>query len=138
MMEYEEWRADIIKYFIKQIDIWIKNFGKGKIEEIKIFIKMDASSYIGMELLENGIWYQLFYPNYKWQIEYLENVSYQIKDEIRDSCFLDELWIYFCDEASDEKRDQMIKEVVAELEKKYNCKVTPINERIQLNLQNES
>lgn len=48
MQEYKEWRADIIKYFIKQIDIWIKNFGKGKIEEIKIFIKMDASSYIGM------------------------------------------------------------------------------------------
>ncbi len=78
---------------------------------------MDASSYIGMELLENGIWYQLFYPNYEWQIEYLENASYQIKDEIRDSCFLDELWIYFCDEANDEKKDQMIKEVVAELEK---------------------
>ena len=134
MMEYEEWRADIIKYFVRQIDIWIKYFGKGKIEEIKIFIKMDASSYIGMELLENGIWYQIDYTNYKWQIEYLENVSHQIKDEIRDSCFLNELWIYFCDEASDEKKNLMIKEVVAELEEKYNCKVTAVDESIQLNL----
>lgn len=137
MLEYEEWRADIIKYFERQIDIWIKNFGRGKIEEIKVFIRMDGDSYIGMELLENGIWYQLCYSDYEWQIEYLENVSYQIKDEIRDSCFLNELWIEFCGEASEEEKESMINDIVTELKERYNCNVTAIHKSIQINLQDE-
>lgn len=137
MLEYEEWKSEIFKYFARQIDIWIKYFVKGKIEEIKVFIVDDADAYIGMELLENGIWYQLCFSDDEWQTEYLENVSYQIRDDIKGSCFLDELWIEFCDGASDEEKSSMISDVVMELQKRYNCKVTAINESIQLKLQDE-
>lgn len=127
-----EWKEDITKYFVRQIDIWLKYFAKrDKIEEIKLFIA-DYSSYIGMELLIDGIWDQLCFSNYEWQVKYLEHADWKIRDDVKGSAFLDELWIGFCDEADDEEKSRMISYIVLELQERYGCKVTAAREKIQL------
>lgn len=127
-----EWKEDITKYFVRQIDIWIKYFAKrDKIEEIILFIA-DCSSYISMELLINGIWDQLCFSNHEWQIKYLENVNWKIKDDVKGSAFLDELWTEFCDEADDEEKSRVISYIVLKLQERYGCKVTVASEKIQL------
>lgn len=132
MMEnYDEWECDILEYFIKEIDIWLKYFVNGKIEEIKVYIA-DYSARIGMELLMDDKWYQLCFANDEWQTKYLENVSNKIRDDVKGSCFLDEIWFYFCEEASDDEKKSMIKEVIAGLQKRYNCKAMAINKKIHL------
>jgi len=127
-----EWKEDIVKYFIRQIDIWLKNFAKQdkSIEEIKVFIENDTSQ-IGMELLIDGIWDQLCFSNHLWQDKYLEHADWMIRDEVKECAFLDELWAGFCEEASDAERSRMIDDIVLELQKKFGCKVTAVQEMIQ-------
>ena len=130
---YDEWKSDIIEYFIREIDIWTKHFVNGRIEQIKIFIVCGAYK-IGIELLQGGVWYQVCFSDDNWQTKYLENVSYVIRDNVKGSCFLNELWVEFCDETIDNEKSRMINDIVEGLQKRYNCKVTAINERIQLKI----